>query len=365
VKVVFLADAPYPHTWRWVEHFRDAGVQCEVISFRPYEIAGVPVHYMSGVEALGKARYLIQARRVRQLVHALQPDVVHALHLTSYGFLGAIADFHPFALSVWGTDVLEAPKLTPFHKWLTRYALAHADVITATGLHLATETTRYVPTGAPVTVVPYGVDLKRFSPAEKAPSDQVVIGTAARLSPEKGIRYLIEAFAQLRQRFGGRVSLRLAGEGPERARIEAMIQRLRLESSVELQGWVEHEDLPAFLRELDVFVMPSTWEGFGVAAIEASAVELPVVASNIYGIPDAVRDGLTGLLVQSRNPGALAESIGRLVDDTALRQSLGKAGREYVARHYDWSRNAAQMTSIYERLTEQSPARRRTPRMSA
>jgi glycosyltransferase involved in cell wall biosynthesis len=290
--------------------------------------------------------------------------VLHALHLTSYGFLGAIADFHPFALSVWGTDVLEAPKLTPFHKWLTRYALAHADAITATGLHLATETTRYAPGGAPVTVVPYGVDLQRFSPGTKAATDHVVIGTAARLAPEKGIRYLIDAFALLRQRFGGRVSLRIAGEGPERARIEAMIQRLHLESSVDLLGWVEHEDLPAFLRELDVFVMPSTWEGFGVAAIEASAIELPVVASNIYGIPDAVRDESTGLLVQSRNPGALAEAIGRLVESPALRRSLGKAGRGYVARHYDWPQNAAQMASIYARLAERSPARGR-PRMSA
>jgi glycosyltransferase involved in cell wall biosynthesis len=357
VKIVYLADAPYPHTWRWVQHFRDAGVQCEVISFRPYEIEGVPVHHVSGVEALGKARYLIQARRVKQLVHALQPDVVHALHLTSYGFLGALADFHPFALSVWGTDVLEAPRLTPFHNWLTRYALAHADSITATGLHLATETTRYAPPGKRVAVVPYGVDLQAFSPAAKAPGDHVVIGTAARLSPEKGVRYLIEAFALLRQRYGGHVSLRIAGDGPERPRMEAMIQRLHLDASVELRGWVEHEQLPAFLRELDVFVMPSTWEGFGVAAIEASALELPVVASDIYGIPDAVRDGVTGLLVPSKQPGALSEAIGRLIENPVLRSALGKAGREYVARHYDWSQNTAQMASIYERLAEHSPAR--------
>jgi glycosyltransferase involved in cell wall biosynthesis len=365
VKIVFLADAPYPHTWRWVEHFRDAGVQCEVISFRPYEIEGVPVHHINGVEALGKARYLIQARRVKQLVHALQPDVVHALHLTSYGFLGALAGFHPFALSVWGTDVLEAPKLTPFHNWLTRYALAHADSITATGLHLATETTRYAPQARPVTVVPYGVDLQAFTPVTKAPSDHVVIGTAARLSPEKGVRYLIEAFAQLRQRYGGRVSLRIAGEGPERARIEAQIERLRLNESVELRGWVEHEQLPDFLRELDVFVMPSTWEGFGVAAIEASAMELPVVASNIYGIPDAVRDGVTGLLVPSKQPGALAEAVGALIDDPKLRASLGKAGREYVARHYDWQQNTAQMSLIYERLAPRNPARRRALQVGA
>jgi glycosyltransferase involved in cell wall biosynthesis len=357
VKVVYLADAPYPHTWRWVEHFRSAGVQCEVISFRPWDIPGVAVHHVSGAEALGKARYLVNARRVKSLVHSLQPDLVHALHLTSYGFLGALAGFHPFVLSVWGTDVLEAPRLTPFHRWLTRYALAHADTITATGLHLATETTRYAPAAAPVTVVPYGVDMKRFTPAKKGSSDHVVIGAVSRLSPEKGVRYLIEAFGQLRERYGGGVSLRIAGEGPERPRIEAAIQRLNLESSVDLRGWLEHEDVPGFLNELDVFVMPSTWEGFGVAAAEASAAGLPVVATNVYGIPDVVRDSETGILVPPKDPGALAKAVGRLVGDPRLRARLGAAGREYVAKHYDWTENAQQMASIYERLLSGRPAR--------
>ena len=358
MKVVYLADAPYPHTWRWVEHFRDAGVQCEVISFRPWEISGVPVHHVDGVEALGKARYLIHARRVKQLVHALQPDLVHALHLTSYGFLGALAAFHPFLLSVWGTDVLEAPKLTPFHAWLTRYALARADVITATGMHLAGETTRYAPAGAPVTVVPYGVDMQRFAPGQRAPADHVVIGYVGRLSPEKGVRYLIEAFAQLRKRYGGGVSLRIAGEGPERPRIEAMIQRLQLEASVELRGWIEHEALPAFYQELDVFVLPSTWEGFGVAAVEAAAMQLPVVATNVYGIPDAVHDGVSGLLVPPRDAAALAAAVGQLVENRGLRVALGEAGREYAGRHYDWRQNAAQMAAIYDRLLSSNPAPR-------
>jgi glycosyltransferase involved in cell wall biosynthesis len=357
VKILYLADAPYPHTWRWVEHFRNAGVQCEVISFRPWDIPGVPVHYVNGVEALGKARYLVHARRVKSLIHSLQPDLVHALHLTSYGFLGALSGFHPFVLSVWGTDILEAPKLTPFHRWLTRYALSHADTITATGLHLATETTRYAPAGSPVTVVPYGVDMRRFTPQKRAASDHVIIGTVSRLSPEKGVRYLIEAFGQLRERYGGGVSLRIAGEGPERPRLEAAIQRLNLESSVELRGWLDHEDVPDFLNELDVFVMPSTWEGFGVAAAEASATGLPVVATNVYGIPDVVRDGETGLLTPPKDPGALAKAIGRLVEDGRLRAKLGETGRAYVTRHYDWTENAQQMASIYERLLATRPAR--------
>jgi len=350
VKIVYLADAPYPHTWRWVQHFARLGHDCEVISFRPAEIEGARVHYVDGVERLGKARYLIHARRVRRLIESLRPDLVHALHLTSYGFLGALSNVHPFLLSVWGTDVLEAPDLTPFHRWLTRYALARADRITATGLHLATETTRYAPRGRPVTVVPYGVDLDRFQPASRLIRDHIVIGAASRLSPEKGLDDLIEAFAIVRRQFGDRVSLRIAGEGPERSKLEAQIARLGLGDALTLAGWLEHGDLPGFLQDLDIFTLPSTWEGFGVSAVEASAMQLPVVGTNIHGIPDAVRDGATGLLVPPSDPPALAAALVRLIEDPTLRTKLGAAGREYVAKQYDWRENALQMQRIYESM---------------
>jgi glycosyltransferase involved in cell wall biosynthesis len=352
VKIVYLADAPYPHTWRWVQHFANLGHQCEVISFRPAEIEGARVHYVDGIERLGKARYLIHARRVRRLIESLQPDLLHALHLTSYGFLGALANTHPFLLSVWGTDVLEAPDLTPFHRWLTRHALARADRITATGLHLATETTRYTPRGAPVSVVPYGVDLARFQPTERPLREHVVIGAASRLSSEKGLDDLVDAFAIVRKRFGDTVSLRIAGEGPERPKLEAQIARLSLGDAVDLAGWLEHEQLPAFLQDLDVFALPSTWEGFGVSAVEASAMQLPVVGTDVHGIPDAVRDGATGLLVPPSDPPALAAGLTRLIEDPALRARLGAAGREYVAKQYDWQENARQMERIYESMTK-------------
>jgi glycosyltransferase involved in cell wall biosynthesis len=348
MKVVYLADAPYIHTRRWIEHSVARGHDCEVISFRPAEIEGARVHYVGGAELLGKARYLINARRVSRLVHELQPDLVHAMHLTSYGFLAALAGFRPLIISVWGTDVLEAPNLTPMHDWLTRYSLARADSITATGLNLATETSRYSPRGRPINVVPYGADIESFKPARRYAVKRAVIGTAARMSSEKGIEYLIEAFALLRARFGDRVSLRIAGEGPEQDRLQALTRRLGLENSVEFRGWIDHEALPAFLQELDVFALPSLYEGFGVAAVEASAMALPVVASNINGIPDVVRQGKTGLLTPPRDAHALAEAIAVLVEDAPLRRRLGAAGRALVAQQYDWQKNAAQMDRIYE-----------------
>jgi glycosyltransferase involved in cell wall biosynthesis len=163
------------------------------------------------------------------------------------------------------------------------------------------------------------------------------------------MRYMIDAFGLLRQRYGERVELRLAGEGPERARLEAHARQLGIENAVHFHGWLEHEALPAFLRELDIFILPSLYEGFGVSATEASASELPVVASKVYGIPDVVKDGTTGLLVPPKDAAALADAIGRLVEDEPLRRRMGAAGRDFIATHYDWRENMRQLESIYEK----------------
>ncbi len=352
MRVVYLADAPYIHTQRWVRHFARLGWDAHVISFRPAEIEGATVHYVDGFEAIGKARYVVHARRVRALTESLQPDLLHALHLTSYGFLAGLSAFQPSIVSVWGTDVLEAPALTPLHRWITRQALARAGVITATGLRLAEATLPYMPQGKRVCVIPYGVDLERFAPAPRVPGagGRVTVGAASRLSPEKGFDVLLRAVAMLRER-GVALEVVLAGDGPSRPGLERLAHELGLDGRVEFLGEVAHEAVPGVLQQLDIFVMPSTWEGFGVSALEASAMELPVVASDIHGIPDVVLDGETGILAPPADVPALADAIARLAGDAELRRSMGAAGRAYVEREYRWQENAALMERLYAEMT--------------
>jgi glycosyltransferase involved in cell wall biosynthesis len=353
VRVVYLADAPYVHTRRWVEHFARLGHDAHVVSFRPAEIAGATVHHIDGLEAIGKARYLVHARRVSALVRELQPDLLHALHLTSYGFLAGLSGVQPSIVSVWGTDVLEAPTLSPMHRWITRHALSRAGAITATGLRLAEATLPYVPQGKPVSVIPYGVELERFSPQPRDEHERIVVGATSRLSPEKGLPHLLRAIVLLRER-GVDVDLVLAGEGPSRRQIEGLIGDLYLSERVQLLGDVPHDDVPALLQRLDVFALPSMWEGFGVSAVEASAMELPVVASDVHGIPDVVVDGRTGLLLPPANATAIADAIERLARDAPLRRRMGAAGRAFVEANYRWRDNAALMERLYaDMVTDQ------------
>ena len=363
MRVVYLADAPYIHTRRWVEHFARLGWDAHVISFRPAEIEGATVHYIDGFERAGKARYLVHARRVTALIRQLRPDLLHALHLTSYGFLAGLSGFQPSIVSVWGTDVLEAPSLTPAHRWITRHALARAGAITATGARLAEATLPHTPPGKPVTIVPYGIDLETFRRNDERPATgdqqpaEVTIGVVARLSPEKGLDYLLRAVALLRERADRNwepelaVQVRLAGDGPSRDALEALTAELRLNDRVRFLGEVAHEDVPRVLRTFDIFAMPSTWEGFGVSALEASAMELPVVASDTHGIPDVVVHNETGILTPPRDVEALADAIARLIADPELRRTMGAAGRAFVEKHYRWQDNAALMERLYEELT--------------
>jgi glycosyltransferase involved in cell wall biosynthesis len=351
MRIVYLADAPYIHTRRWVEHFARTGWDVHVVSFRPAEIEGARVHYVDGFERFGRTRYLLQARRVRRLVRALEPDLVHALHLTSYGFLAGLCGVRPVVTSVWGTDILEAPGWSPLHAVFTRYGLARADHVTATGLALGAAALPYLPRGKPLTIVPYGIDLARFQPRPEdgRTSDELVVGAVARLSPEKGLDVLLRAAARLLD--GGRaLRVVLAGDGPLRGALERLAGRLGIERSVDFLGEVPYEQVPAVLARLDIFALPSRAEGFGVAALEAQAMELPVAGSNVHGIPDVVEHERTGLLVPPGDPEALAAAIARLAGDPALRAALGRAGRKLVQERYRWEENTAQMERLYGHL---------------
>ena len=176
-------------------------------------------------------------------------------------------------------------------------------------MRLAEATLRYMPPDTDVDVVPYGVDLDRFRPHEREPARRA--GRRQRRQAVAGEGAEVPAARRWRESCDRQPNVRvlLAGDGPERRSLERLAKRLGLADRVEFAGEVAHEQVPEVLARMDVFAMPSTWEGFGVAALEAAAMELPVVASNIHGIPDVVEDGVTGILVPPKDVGALSQAI--------------------------------------------------------
>jgi glycosyltransferase involved in cell wall biosynthesis len=229
-------------------------------------------------------------------------------------------------------------------------------VVTATTHQLARETARYVPAGRPIYVIPFGVDLARFPVRAEAGTREVVFGFVKWLKPKYGPDVMVEAFAKIHAARPD-TKLVLAGRGEMRDQLEARVAQLGLRDSVQILGRVEHEKVPELIRTFDVMVMPSVYESetFGVAAIEASASGVPVVASRVGGVPEAVIHETTGLLVPPRDVDALAAACIAMVDDPAKRRAMGLAGRRFVERHYVWQENGKLMAEVYRAALSQTP----------
>ena len=183
------------------------------------------------------------------------------------------------------------------------------------------------------------------------PAEVPLIGSVGHLRTEKAFEVLIEAAARLRERSPGAAVL-IAGEGPEREMLEALRSRLGLEGAVHLPG--ARSDVPDVLAALDVAVCCSDFEGGPLSVMEYMGAGLPVVATDVGGLPELVQAGRTGILVPPRDPGALADAIVGLLDDPERRSELGSAGRDLRAREYDVDVWMSRIEGLYASLLDAS-----------
>lgn len=179
-----------------------------------------------------------------------------------------------------------------------------------------------------------GIDIERFRPAASPPAAPVA-GFAGQFIARKGLREIMAAWSALDRepRLGARPVLRLAGDGPLRSEVERWRAGLRHPDRVEICGFVA--DMPDFYRSLRVLLMPSFAEGFGLAAAEAQACGVPVIAGRASSLPELVEHGRTGLLVPPGDPEALESALRSLLDDPDRCRRMGAAGRELVREKFD------------------------------
>ncbi len=366
MRLLLVAETSSAHTVKWAQHFARRGYDVSVVSQSADPIAGVRVVVFPGPGDWwrrlprerwggGWQRWLAGWPRWRALLRALRPDIVHVHYIPgeardAFYYRGV----RRLVVSTWGSDVVFPPgdPPPPARVRRIRSLLRQAHRLTATTTFLAEHTRRFAPEGKPIAVIPFGVDCERFSPRADAPrSDGLVqLGYIKTLEPKYGPDVLVEAFARIHARHP-HTRLLLAGAGSMAAALRARIAQLGLAGVVAMPGRLPLDAVAEEMRRLDLFVMPTVAaEAFGVAAIEASACEVPVVASRAGGVPEAVLDGHTGLLVPPRDRDALAEACIRLIEDPALAGRLGRAGREYVLARYRFEDNASALERLYAEL---------------
>ena len=189
-----------------------------------------------------------------------------------------------------------------------------------------------------------GVDGERYTPGEASgrKGSGVRVLCVARLVRHKGHPTLLRALAAL-GRQGLELQATVVGDGPERVELERLRDELGLQGRVRFAGPLGQDELPAVYRDHDVFCLPTLSEAVGVVNMEAMACGLPVVCSDLMGVPELVEDGINGLLVTPGREGQLAGALRRLAEDLALRTRLGEAGRRTVEERFDAAAEAAKL----------------------
>jgi L-malate glycosyltransferase len=358
MRILLLSAASSVHTLRWANAFHGLGHKVHLVTQHAPSYGyhkGVHIHPLPHRSGLG---YLLNRARLRRLVDRLRPDVINTHYATGYGTLATAVRNVPVVLNVWGSDVFDFPGKSVLHKrWVRRNLLA-ATCVVSTSEMMADRTRQLVPERPRPTVVPFGVDTARFAPGTMARgAGYLVIGTVKTLAAKYGVDTLIRAFALVRKELPGvAVRMRIVGDGPERSALMSLCTSLSLADAIEFVGPVPHDQVPAQLGELDIFVALSRddSESFGVAVIEASACGLPVVASDAGGLPEVVRNGVTGQVVPRNDPPAAAKALTELVASAELRQRWGSAGRAHVQANYEWEHCVDRMDAVLHEAAKKS-----------
>lgn len=246
---------------------------------------------------------------------------------------------------------------------LMRMVYAGADVIFANSVNTRRMLSELGIAADRIELVYPGVDTERFRPdidateirRRIAPRDEMVLLSVGRLQTRKGHDLMIQAVGHLTRQQHRSLRYVIVGDGQERSRLEALVDQCGVRENVTFSGEVPAELLPQYYAACDIFVLPNRVdqgdvEGFGIVFLEAAASGKPAVGGRSGGVPEAVADRVTGLLVGGTDVEELATTIARLLDSESLRRSLGDAGRARAVREFGWEAAAARVATIHTRM---------------
>lgn len=314
------------------------------------------------VENLGLKRYgtVRPVFRLRRAIDGFKPDIVHA-HMPPAELYTRLAlllarQQPPLVISKHNDEPFyRGPGQGTLRAWVARRANAMIAISEAVNRYTRREIVSY---SGPVQTIHYGISVGSYRSARSedisalrrewnVPRDAWVVGTVARLVPQKSLHVLLDAYALYSRARTMPSRLVIVGSGPLEVDLKRQVVSLGIADSVVWAGF--REDIPTVMNAFDAFVLTSKYEGFGLVLLEAMAAGRPIVSTAVSAIPEIVRDGQTGLLCPAGDAHAIAQAFGRL-ESPDLRAQFGAAGMKRAVDAFAVGRMIDQTTRLYETL---------------
>ena len=324
MKICYLSSAVSIHTVRWVNSMAKRGHRIYLLTLVLPKInnidSKVEIIKLKIPPPLGYYLNFFEARRI---INKIKPDIVHAHYASGYGTLGRLVDYNPTILSVWGSDIYLYPYKNKFNMWNIRRNLESADLIASTSKDMKNEIIKVISTKKDIVITPFGIETNKFKPRNKSNS-KIVIGTVKKMDAIYGIDYMLKSFSLIVEKIPDNIEIEfLMVGGGDLEYYKKLSTDFNIDHLITFTGQIPHENVVEYLNKLDIYCAPSLSESFGVAVLEASACELPVVTSNVGGLPEVVIQNKTGFLVPPKNEIILAEKILKLILDENKRKEFG------------------------------------------
>lgn len=354
MKICYLADINSAHTKKWCNYFCDKGNEVHVISLNDGELDGVNVHSLNIDASLakiekstGKLGYLNKVKTVKRIINDIKPDILHAHYASSYGLLGALSNYHPYVISLWGSDILLFPNEGAIQKMIIKYNLRKADRIFSTSKYMIEEANKY--TNKKIDITRFGIDLNVFNNRNIRKKDELVIGIVKSLEKIYGIDYLINAFSILVKRYPQHnIKLNILGEGTQREHLDKLVNDLSIGKQVEFLEPRDLKGVSDFYNKIHIGVFPSLSESFGVTVIEAQACGVPVIVSDIKAFYESTIPGETSLICKIKDVDSIVHNIEKIISSETLYNMMSKKSEEFAKTNFDINKIFNEVELLYE-----------------
>ncbi len=359
---------------RWIKYFIDKGHEVHVITHEPAEIEGAHTHdifsptspFFYKIPIIARFFYFwherYQTKKMRKLLEEIEPDILDAHYLTSYGIPASRLRFHPFIITIWGSDVLLAPnEFGKKHVALMKKALREADIILCFGEHTRDEVIKLGKEPDRVKTALLGVDTQIFYPQPKDRKLRLSLGildsptvvSIRNFEPVYDIETLIQAIPSVLSQ-SPEAKFVIAGEGSQRDCLEELAKSLGIWERIRFVGRIAHDELPKYLTSADIYVSTSLSDsGASISLLEAIACGLPAIVTDVGDVRKWIENGKNGFVIPVKSAELLAEKIVYLLRNGDLRKKARKANRVLVEEKASFEKEMGKVERLYQELKEE------------
>jgi len=373
MKICYLADAGSIHTQRWIKYFVVNGHEVHLISFRSLgdcNINGVKLYLLKRLRPQIRIvsfpiNLLFDVIQVKKLIKNINPDILHAHYVVSYGVLGALAGFHPFVVSPWGSDVLRAPKESKISGYILPIIFKKADIITTTAEFMREYLNNdfNIPKNK-IIRIPWGIDLKVFhrgyEEEVKRFRESLGIGVSSsiiisnrHMNPQYEIQSIIDSIPYVTKIYPNVLFVFIRGSGSPDFENEMKVRAKKLgviNNTWFISRFIPPKEMAVLLNASDMFISIPKTDQFGSSIMEGMACGAIPIVSTIKVYEQYLEDGKNAFFANPESPEKIAEKIIYCIEHPEIKEKFYKINKEIIEKNEDWDRNAKKMEELYENL---------------